>query len=379
MIKETVEVEKVVTKVVEKQVIVTPTPVPEKGGGTLVIASTQDIDNYDPHWNQLIAYEVLIGHNVFNYLTKLGPDMTVRPDLAESWDISEDGKVYTFHLRPNAKFHNGRPVVADDVVYSFNRTIEQKMTFASKLEPIESIEAVDDHTVRITTKSPWAPFLEDIAVLAIVPKEAADTLAKEPVGSGPFRFVEWVPNDHITLEKNPDYDVPGVPRLDKLVIKILPDYSVALTNLEAGEVHAVYEVPAADAARFKGREDVAFHTPAASNSLFLFELAVNRYEPLKDVRVRRALAMCLDKETIRQNVYFGEGDIQWSPLPKSSWAYIEPEGVPYDPEGAKALLAEAGYPDGFELNVETISGLAVMENVATIWQDGLSKAGIKLN
>jgi len=188
-----------------------------------------------------------------------------------------------------------------------------------------------------------------------------------------------VPNDHITLEKNTDYDIPGVPMLDKLVIKILPDYSVALTNLEAGQVDAVYEVPAADASRFRGRSDIVFQTPPASNSLFLIELAPNRYEPLQDARVRRAIAMCLDKEAIQMNVYFGEGDIQWSSLPKSSWAYIEPLGPEYDPDGARALLAEAGYPDGFELDIEIITGLAVMENVATIWQDGLEKAGVTLN
>lgn len=368
----------VVEKEVEKVVVVTPTPAPAVGGGTLVIASTQDIDNYDPHWNQLIAYEVLIGHNVFNYLTKLGPDMMVYPDLAERWDISEEGTEYTFYLRKDAKFHNGRPVTADDVVFSLKRADEQKTIYASKLDPVVSLEAVDAHTVRIVTKAPWAPFLEDLALIAIIPQEGVDTLSKEPIGSGPFRFVEWVPNDHITLEKNPDYDVPGVPKLDKLIIRVLPDMAVALTNLEAGQVDAVYEVPAADASRFKGRSDVLFQTPPASNSLFLIEMAVNRYEPLRDARVRRALAMCLDKESIKQNVYFGQGDIQWSPLPKSSWAYIEPAGPAYDPEGAKALLAEAGYPDGFELSIEVISGIPVMENIATIWQEGLSKAGVTL-
>ena len=382
---ETVLVEKekkvVETVVVEKEVekVVTATPAPESGGGTLTIASTQDIDNYDPHWNQLIAYAVLIGNNVFSFLTKLGPDMTVQPDLAESWDISADGTEYTFYLRSSAKFHNGRAVTADDVVYSFNRTLDQETTFRTKLDPVESIEALDDYTVRIVTKSAWAPFLEDIAVIAIVPEEANDTLSKEPIGSGMFRFVEWVPNDHITLEKNPDYDVPGTPKLDKIIIKILPDMAVALTNLESGDVDAVYEVPAADADRFKGRDDFVFQTPPASNSLFLIEMMVNNTEPLKDVRVRTALAMCLDKEAIQQNVYFGEGDAQWSSLPKSSWAYIEPPGPSYDPAGAKKLLAEAGYPDGFELTIETITGVAVMENIATIWQEGLAQAGVTLD
>jgi peptide/nickel transport system substrate-binding protein len=372
-----VEVTREVTEIVEQ--VVTATPEPAAGGGTLTIASTSDIDNYDPHWNQLIAYEVLIGHNVFDYLTKRDADMQIAPALAESWEISDDGTVYTFYLRPGAKFHNGRPLVADDVVFSFNRLVEQETTHATKMEPVASIVALDDHTVQMTLKSPWAPFLEDVAVIAIVPEEAVDTLSEEPVGSGPFRFVEWLPNDRIVLEKNPDYDVPGMPKLDQIVIKVLPDYAVALTNLEAGSVDAVYEVPAADADRFQGRNDIVLQMPEATNSLLLIEMSPLKYEPLQDVRVRKALAMCLDKETIRQNVYFGYGEPQWSSLPRSSWAYIEPGELPYDPEAAKALLAEAGYPDGFELSVKTISGLAVMENLATIWQDGLSKAGVTLN
>jgi peptide/nickel transport system substrate-binding protein len=378
-----VETEKKVveTVVVEKEVekVVTATPEPAAGGGTLVIASTSDIDNYDPHWNQLIAYAVLIRPQIFNTLAKLSPDMTVVPDLAESWDISDDGTVYTFHLRPSAKFHNGRAVTADDVYYSLMRTTEQKTTFATKLDPVESMRVIDDVTLEIITKTPWAPFIEDLGLIAIIPEEAEASLSKEPIGSGPFKFVEWVPNDHITLAKNPDYDVPGEPKLDEIIIKILPDFNVALTNLEAGEVDAVYDVPVASAERFVGNSAIVFQSPPSTNSLRLIELSVDKYEPLQDVRVRTALAMCLDKEVINDLVYFGAGEPQWSPLPKSSWAYIEPLGPSYDPEAAKALLAEAGYPDGFDLDIEIISGSAVMENVATIWQAGLEEAGVKLN
>jgi len=364
------------TEIVEK--VVTATPAPAAGGGTLTIASTSDIDNYDPHWNQLITYVTLIGHNVFNYLTKLDADMQVVPDLAQSWEISDDGTVYTFHLREGAQFHNGRPLVADDVVFTFNRLTEQETIFASKMDSVESIETVDDHTVQFTLKAPWAPFLEDVALIAVVGEDTEGQLQTEPIGSGPFRFVEWLPNDQIVLEKNPDYDIPGVPKMDGIVIKILPDKTVALTNLEAGSVDAVYDVPAAQADRFKGRDDVVIQTPKASNSLFLLEMAIAKYEPLQDVRVRRALAMCLDKETISQNVYFGHGEPQWSSLPKSSWAYIEPSELPYDPDGAKALLAEAGYADGFDLSVKIITGVGVMENVTTIWQDCLGKIGVNL-
>ncbi len=347
-------------------------------GGTLILASTADIDNYDPHWNQLIAYAVLIGHNVFEQLTMLDANMSIAPNLATSWDISEDGTEYTFHLRAGAKFHNGRDLTADDVLYSFNRITEQETTFASKMDPVVSIEALDSATVKFTLQAPWAPFLEDVALISIVPEEAIDTISKEPIGSGPYRFVEWQPNDRIVLEKNPDYSGPMVSHLEGIEIKILPDYAVALTNLEAGSVDAVYDVPAADADRFRGRDGFVIQTPNASNSLFLLEMAINRYEPLQNPNVRKALAMSLDKSAIQQNVYFGQGTPQSGSLPRSSWAFVEGEEITYDPEGAKALLAEAGYPDGFDLTVKVIAGVAVMENVATIWQNGLAEAGVNL-
>ena len=377
VIQTVVEKETVVETVIET-IIIEPTAQPEVGGGTLTIALAQAIDNFDPHWNQLIAYRVFINSNVFDSLTKLDKDMRIVPMLATSWEISDDGLVYTFHLREGATFHNGRPVVADDVVFTGDRIREQQTTSATKMDTVESVQALDDHTVQFTLKAPWAPFLEDVAALAIVAEETVDTLSEEPIGSGPFRFVEWVPNDRIVLEKNPDYDIPGMPRLDRLVIRMLPDGASALTNLEAGEVDAVYEVQASDADRFTGRDDILFQMPDATNSLYLIEMAIQKYEPLQDVRVRKALAMCLDKETIRQNIYFGYGEPQWSSLPASSWAYIEPEEISYDPEAAKALLAEAGYPDGFELTTKTINTLPIMENVATIWQDGLAKAGVTL-
>ncbi len=348
------------------------------GGGTLIIASTQDIDNYDPHWNQLIAYNVLVGHNIFEYLTMLDAHMNTVPALATHWNIADDGTTYTFHLRTGARFHNGRDLTADDVVYSFHRLTEQETIYASKMDPVVSVEALDSATVQFTLQAPWAPFLEDVALIAIVPEETIDTISKEPMGSGPFRFVEWQPNDRIVLERNPDYTGPMPAQLNRLEIKILPDYAVALTNLEAGSVDAVYEVPAADADRFQGRDEFVIQTPSASNSLFLLEMAINRYEPLQDARVRKALAMSLDKAAIQQNVYFGHGMPQSGSLPRSSWAYVEGEEIVYDPAGAKALLAEAGYPEGFDLTVKVIAGVAVMENIATIWQNGLAAAGVNL-
>ncbi len=351
---------------------------PAPAGEILTIASTQDIDNYDPHWNQLIAYNVLVGHNLFEYLTRLDANMNIVPGLATHWDITAGGTEYTFYLRPGAQFHNGRALTAEDVVFSFDRLTEQETIYANKMDPIVAMEVVDSTTVRFTLAAPWAPFLEDVSLIAIVPQEAVDTISKEPIGSGPFRFVEWQPNDRIVLARNPDFPAAMQPQLSGIEIRILPDYAVALTNLEAGSVDAVYEVPAAAADRFKDMAGFVIQAPDSSNSLFLLEMAVNQYEPLQDVRVRQALAMSLDKAAIQQNVYFGQGMPQSSSLPRSSWAYADAEPLGYDPDKARALLAEAGYPDGFDLSIKVIAGVGVMESVATIWQNGLAAAGVNL-
>lgn len=152
----------------------------DMAAGTLTIASTQDIDNYDPHWNQLIAYNVLVGHNIFDSLTRLDANMNIVPALASSWDISEDGTEYTFHLRSGSQFHNGRELAADDVVFSFNQPTEQETIYANTMDPVVSVEAVDNTTVKFTLTAYWAPFLEDISLIAIVAEETIDTISDTP-------------------------------------------------------------------------------------------------------------------------------------------------------------------------------------------------------
>jgi len=188
-----------------------------------------------------------------------------------------------------------------------------------------------------------------------------------------------VPNDHITLAKNDEYWNPEQPLLDELVIRILPDALVARANLQSGDVDALYAMPVADAQAVRDDPNVVWQTPPASGSVFLFELGIANHEALQNVDVRRALAHALDKETIQRNVYFGEGEILWSPLPRFSWAYVEQEGYPLDLDAAQALLEEAGYGDGLELDIEIISGVKVMEDIATIWQANLAEIGVTLN
>jgi peptide/nickel transport system substrate-binding protein len=346
-------------------------------GGELQMAINGDIDNFDPAFNQLILYEATIRNTVFNSLVALDKDMRVVPGLAESWE-QPDETTWIFNLRQGVTFHNGKPFSAEDVLHTFDRTTEQQMTFASKLEPIDQVEALDDFTLQITLSRPVATFLDDMYDIAITPANVSDEeLQQNPIGTGPFRFVSWTPNEAIELERNPDYWEAGKPSLDALTLRVLPDTTAAISNLLAGEVDAIYDVPVADAQSVQGNPDVVFQSPSASGSLFLIELGIANNPDLQDAQVRRALAHTIDRETINQTVYFNEGQITCTPLPAFSWAYVEQECPAYDLEQARTLLAEAGKSD-LTFSIEVISGVKVMEDIATIWQASLNEIGVTL-
>ncbi|HLT58727.1 MAG: ABC transporter substrate-binding protein [Limnochordales bacterium] len=343
---------------------------------TLRIGVVGDIDNFDPHWNQLIAFRTFIRNTVFSSLVRLDENMRVIPELAESWEQPDD-TTYIFRLRRGVTFHDGRPFTAEDVAYSFERTIENQMTFATKLATVESWQVLDDYTLQVNLKHPWAPFLDDLVEVAIVPKGAGDELRSRPVGTGPFRFVEWLPNDRIVLEKNPDYWNAGHPKLDRIVIRVMPNATVALANLQGRELDAVWDVPVAEAQSVARDPNVVWQRPAGSGSILLVEINASE-GPLADRRVRQALAHALNKMVVQRTTYFGEGEAIWSPLPPFSWAYEPQAGYDFNPNRARELLAEAGYGSGLTLTVDVISDVKVMEDLATVWQAGLAQAGVQL-
>jgi peptide/nickel transport system substrate-binding protein len=349
-----------------------------QGGGVLQIGVNGDIDNFDPAFNQLIQYSATIGGTVFNALVSLGEDMEIVPGLAESWEQVDD-TTWVFNLRQGVTFHNGDAFSVADVLHTFDRTLEQGLIFANKLAPIAESEAVDDHTLKLTLEFPVATLLDDLTLVAITPQGVSDEdLKQNPVGTGPFRFVSWTPNETITLERNPDYWEAGKPALDGITLRVLGDAATRIANLLSGEVDALYDVPVADAQAVAGDPNVVFQQPSASGSLFLIELGIGNNEALQDERVRRALAHALDKETIQQVAYFGQGEIICSPLPAFSWAYEAQDCPAFDLEQASALLEEAGQSD-LELGIEVISGVKVMEDIATIWQASLAEIGVTLN
>jgi peptide/nickel transport system substrate-binding protein len=342
------------------------------------VAASADIDTADPHISQLLMFNNIIRLNVFNSLVRYGPNLELVSDLAESWSNPDD-KSYVFTLRKGVKYHNGQEVQAKDVEFSLKRIGEKQTVFSSRVANIESYEVTDNYSIKITLKQPQADFLDGLVFLSILPQEVEAELDKKPVGSGPFQFVEWVVNDHITLARNPDYFEPDLVKVDTLTFKIIPETQVAVANLQSGEIDGILDVPVAQAVFFKDSSEVkAIIQP--TSSFHLYEMLGKNSAPIRDdVRVRQALAYCMDKDTIQKTVFSGEGRQKWSFVPYGSWAYKEVAGYPYDPEKAKALFAEAGLADGFAFSVIIPSGYPDGEKATTVWQACLADIGVTLN
>ncbi len=349
-------------------------------GGTapqVTIAAANDIDTADPHINQSLVYGNVVRLNVFNALVRYADDLSYVPDLAEKWE-NPDAQTYVFHLRQGVKYHNGQELEASHVEYSYKRIGDKKAVFATRVANIDTYEVLDKYTIRMHLSAPQADFIDGLVGLSIVAPEVDADLDKKPVGSGPFQFVEWVPNDHITLQRFPGYFEPNLARVDKLVFKIIPDPQVAITNMQAGAIDGILDVPLTQAETFKSSASI---TPIiqSTSSIHILELMGKKSEPIRSsAKVRQALAMCLDKAAIQKVAFAGEGRPKWSWVPYGTWAYKDEEGYPFDPARAKALLAEAGYPNGFTFSVNLLNGYPEGEKIATIWQAGLQQAGVTL-
>lgn len=317
---------------------------------------------------------------IFNRLVEFQLGTTsVIPGLAESWDVAADGKTYTFKLRKGVKFHTTanftptREFNADDVIFSFERQRVESHPFHKVSggsyeyfngmdmgNLIESVEKVDDYTVRFNLTAPEAPFLANLGMdfASVMSAEYADNLMKagtperidqDPVGTGPFVLVDYQKDAVIRYRANEDY-WRGKAKVDNLVFAITPDASVRYQKLKAGECHVMpYPNPADIDAM---RADPAINL-LEQEGLNVGYLAFNTEKaPFTDKRVRKALSMAVDKSAIIDAVFQGAGKIAKNPIPPTMWSYNDStQDYAYDPEKAKQLLADAGFPDGFTTNV----------------------------
>ena len=373
---------------------------------SLVYGLTLTPTGIDPHIDASSEMGIPLT-SVYDPLVWLTPEGEFVAGLAEAWEVSADGLTYTFRLRDDVMFHDGTPLTADAVQFSFDRiadpdTMSQKAR--GMLGPYERTEIVDEHTVRVHFTEPYAPFLTSLSTvyLAIVSPEAVSTWGGEyqfhQVGTGPFVFEEYVPRDHLTLVRNPDYnwapeffDRQGPPELEKITFRFYPDPATRVLALESGEADVMGEISPGDAVRLDQSPDYNLMPVLIPGQPLQFFLNTQR-APLDDVRVRQALLHAVDREAIVRTVFREYSPPAYGPLTRATFAY-DP-GVEalyhYDPERAAVLLDEAGWIDldgdgirqrnGEPLKLETIlMGWGYIPQVAQMVQDQLRRVGVDMD
>ena len=370
--------------------------------GYLIAALNADIQTADV---QKTSKDYEVPFNIFDRLVdvEVGTDgnSKIVPSLAESWDISDDGLEYTFHLRQGVKFHNGNDFTAEDVAYTFHRmlTVEGGVNtefidqikgadelLAGETDTLEGVEVVDDYTIKVTLKEPFAGFLASISSPGVsiydseATEAAGDQFGMDPavtVGTGPFEFSSWSFNNQLVLTRNEDY-WKGASGLPGVVIKIIPDTETQSMMFESGELDILDLDYAADSVdRFtETYPDQIVQGPRVG--IVYFTMNFNK-EPFQDVRVRKAVQMSIDRQAILDALYGGRGQVEQGIFPHGLIGFNpDQEEIKYDPEAAKTLLAEAGYADGFDMEIAADSSASdTMTMALEIVSDQLAEVGIR--
>ena len=354
---------------------------PAAAQGELRVAIPWTPENLDPTMN-LSSIRAQVGVSMFDSLVGRDADNRIVPELAESWRLLDD-RTWQFRLRRGVVFHDGEPFNAEAVRFTFQRVLapEQKSPNRATVSEIVQIDVLDDYTVNLVTKNPYAPLINRLIDFAIVPpkytaEKGNQGLALRPVGTGPFRFVELVKDDHMIVEAF-DRHWRGAPKIRRIVYKPIPEPFTRAAALRNGEVDLITTVPPNLGRELDRVAGIKVHRVP---STWIIYLGLNAFKkPLSDVRVRQALNYATDVEAIIKNVMDGNGRRQHGPFTPNMFGHDPSvKGYPYDPAKAKRLLAEAGYPDGIEITLDAPAGRyqgdkEIAEALGGQWQ----KAGFK--
>lgn len=345
-------------------------------GGDAVRLDPADIDDGE---------SAKVTHQLFDTLVRFKPgNFDLEPALAERWESDPQGLTWTFHLRAGVSFHDGTPFDAAAAKASLERLRDPARPYATSFAMIASIEAPDPATLVIRLSRPYAPFLRNLAMFcaAVVPLSAsADRVAfaRTPVGTGPFRFSAWLPNEKIVLEANPAY-WGGRPRLDGIVFLPVPDNAKRLKLLESGGADVIDGISLHDAAAVERNPALRLHATSPGANLAYLAFNTQR-KPFDDPRVRRALAMAIDREGLVKHLFSGRARLAQSVIPEGFLGHEDTPWIVRDPARAKALLAEAGFPDGFETTLWVMPNprpyLPEPRRIAQAVQANLAEIGVK--
>ncbi|MBT2216150.1 ABC transporter substrate-binding protein [Virgibacillus dakarensis] len=339
------------------------------GEKTLIFGRGADSIQLDP--SKITDGEsIYVTNQIYDTLVRYKEENTeVRPALATEWNVSDDGLTWTFQLRDDVKFHDGNDFSAEDVVYNFERWatsaefIYYGYMFGASEDDlggiIEKVEATGDYEVTITLSEPNAPFLQTLAMppFGIASPEAVEKYGedyfKNPVGTGPFVFDEWVPDDSITVTKNDDY-FGEVANVEKVIFRTIPDNGARFMELQSGSIDMMTGLNPQDIQTAEDDENLQIIRRPSMNVSYL-AMNTEKEGPMSEKLVRQAINLAIDKEKLI-TLYEGIGKPAKNPLPPSLWGYNDDiEDYGYDVEEAKKLLAEAGYADGFDTNLYIFS------------------------
>lgn len=356
--------------------------------GTLIVALSSDpVSLYLPRAADRTAANA--AWSLYDGLVWIDDDGELVPALAERWEVSDDGTEYTFFLRQGVRFHNGEPLTAEAVVATWEFGKDPSNDYAMLFSAAELVEALDDYTVRMVTAEPSAVFLTRLAThWGVVPpaymrEVGIEGFERNPVGTGPFRFVSRSLGDRIVLEANPDYWQAGLPKVAEVIYRVIPDASTRLAAIQTGEIHIANRLSAEQAAlleRASGVEVISYLNDRVFYVGFK-NIGAGVGTPLEDVRVRQALNYATNRPGIVQGIFAGAANEVAGFIVEGNLGF-DPELMrpyPYDLERARALLAEAGYSEGFEIAMGCpADGYLNINEVCLAIQRSLAQIGVEV-
>jgi peptide/nickel transport system substrate-binding protein len=356
--------------------------------GTLTIGIPTDINTLDPTMSPEVN-SLNVAFSTMEPLLRMDAQGNLKPLLAESWEVV-DNTTYVFHLRKNVKFHNGEAFTGRAVEFSWRRAVEKQRANRTSFLPVARIDHLDDHTIRIVTDKPDPIFLKKMATVpaAIFPPKATadggdEAASLRSVGTGPFILSSWVKGEHVTFKANPNYYLPGVPKVETLVWRVIPEAAARVAALQTGQVDIALRIPPHQVPLLERDPNVRVSSALSTRTYYIAfnNLTTGKGTPIMDPRVRQAMNHGVDLQAIIRSVYAGHAQRVNSLIGNVQFGH-DPTLPPmaYDPARARQLLAAAGYPNGFKIGMACPSGAYANDKEACQAIAGsLAKLGIEVD